>query len=566
MTFQNTQPDKIDDERWESALERRRVIERWLEIASPTKELAADFAAKLNCSVPTFYRWVQNFRKDHQTSSLVVGLNRGNKTKQRLHPDVEKIISDVIKNLYLTKERPIRARVVEEVELQCFKVNLSPPSKPTIYRRIADVPAFIATEHRYSKKKAKHLFEPHKGSATTATRPLEQVQIDHTPTDLTLVDPKEREGIDRAWITSAIDSYSRACMGFYLSFGAPSSLSTALCLTQSVLPKEQLLREHKISGNWSMQGLPEKIFVDNGSDFHSAAFKRGCDQHGISLDYRPKGAPQFGAVIERFIKTLNHRSHNIPGTTFSSSHHRGEYDSQGRACMTLKELEGYLLEFIVNVYNQRLHQGIGMPPAAKFEQGFGGNDPRSIVRRPRLPSNQKTFLIDFLPVMTRTVQRYGVRVDGINYYSDILGQILFDGDKRKFELRRDPRDISTLYLYHPEDKTYYELPYRDPSQPPMSIWELRHIKDRMRREGKDQVDEGRIFAGYEAMQNRIAESVASTQKAKKQRRTEKRRMNPHAAQTHAAKPAPAGPRETLSNDDLEFEFDPSMIESEIKIR
>lgn len=153
MTFQNTQPDKIDDERWESALERRRVIERWLEIANPTKELAADFAAKLNCSVPTFYRWVQNFRKDHQTSSLVVGLNRGNKTKQRLHPDVEKIISDVIKNLYLTKERPIRARVVEEVELRCFKAKLSPPSKPTIYRRIADVPAFIATEHRYSKRK-----------------------------------------------------------------------------------------------------------------------------------------------------------------------------------------------------------------------------------------------------------------------------------------------------------------------------------------------------------------------------------------------------------------------------
>lgn len=65
-----------------------------------------------------------------------------------------------------------------------------------------------------------------------------------------------------------------------------------------------------------MQGLPENIFVDNGSDFHSAAFKRGCDQHGISLDYRPKGAPQFGAVIERFIKTLNHRSTIFPGRLF----------------------------------------------------------------------------------------------------------------------------------------------------------------------------------------------------------------------------------------------------------
>jgi len=566
LTSQDAQPDKIEDARWQEALGRRRLIEQWLLAPEQSRELAAEFASALNCSTATFYRWVAKFKEDHQTSSLVIGLERGNKNKQRLHSDIEKIIFDTIEELYLTKERPIPARIVEEVQLRCFKADLTPPSRPTIYRRIDDVPAFVATEHRYSKKKAKQLFEPHKGTATTATRPLEQIEIDHTPTDLTLVDPIDREVIDRAWITLAIDSYSRACLGFYLSFGAPSTLSTALCLTQAVLPKEQVLREHKIPGNWPMQGLPEKIFVDNGSDFHSAAFTRGCDQHGISVDYRPKGAPQFGAIVERFVKTLNHRSHDVPGTTFSNSQQRDEYDSQGRACMTLKELEGYLLEFIVNVYNQRLHHGIGMPPAAKFEQGFGGKDPRSIIRRPRLPKNQKTFLIDFLPVMTRTIQRYGVRVDGINYYSDILGQILFDGDKRKFELRRDPRDISRLYLYHPDDKTYYELPYRDLSQPPMSIWELKHVKDRVRRAGKEQVDEERIFAGYEAMQNRITQSVSTTRKAKKQRSTHKRRMNPHAPVTRLPKPAPNEPQEPMTSEDLEFEFDPSMIESEIKIR
>ncbi|MFG5379736.1 hypothetical protein ACEWPN_00880, partial [Yoonia sp. R2-816] len=45
--------------------------------------------------------------------------------------------------------------------------------------------------------------------------------------------------------------------------------------------------------------LPDKVHVDNGADFRSRAFKRGCDDAGIAIDWRPPGTPRFGGHIER---------------------------------------------------------------------------------------------------------------------------------------------------------------------------------------------------------------------------------------------------------------------------
>lgn len=40
-----------------------------------------------------------------------------------------------------------------------------------------------------------------------------------------------------------------------------------------------------------MSGKPRAIYVDNGAEFHSEELRRGCDQHGITLEYRPMGMP-----------------------------------------------------------------------------------------------------------------------------------------------------------------------------------------------------------------------------------------------------------------------------------
>ena len=50
-----------------------------------------------------------------------------------------------------------------------------------------------------------------------------------------------------------------------------------------------------------------------------------------------------------------HRIHLIPGTTFSNVAEKGGYDSEGRAVMTLKELERWLALEILGVYHKSVH-------------------------------------------------------------------------------------------------------------------------------------------------------------------------------------------------------------------
>ena len=71
----------------------------------------------------------------------------------------------------------------------------------------------------------------------------------------------------------------------------------------------------------------------------------------------------------------------------------------------------------------------------------------------RRPSDEQRFRLDFLPFVERTVQPYGVAIDGIRYYGDVLRRFIGaseDGRQRSFVFRRNPRDISTIYFWDPE--------------------------------------------------------------------------------------------------------------------
>tara|TARA_R110001583_G_scaffold195257_4_gene371249 strand:+ start:66962 stop:67117 length:156 start_codon:yes stop_codon:yes gene_type:complete len=50
-----------------------------------------------------------------------------------------------------------------------------------------------------------------------------------------------------------------------------------------VFDKSAWLKERDIVEPWRVAGLPDKVHVDNGADFRSRAFKRGCDGAGIAI-------------------------------------------------------------------------------------------------------------------------------------------------------------------------------------------------------------------------------------------------------------------------------------------
>jgi len=128
-----------------------------------------------------------------------------------------------------------------------------------------------------------------------------------------------------------------------------------------------------------------------------------------------------------------------------------------------------------------------------------------------------------MPYAERTVQPHGITLDEIHYYDDILRPWISAADpsdgrgkrKRKFIIRRDPRDISRVHFYDPELKQYFELPYRHTAHPPISVWELREARRRLQEEGQKAVNEGLLFDAYNRLRVLETEAMYETKKARR---------------------------------------------------
>jgi len=96
------------------------------------------------------------------------------------------------------------------------------------------------------------------------------------------------------------------------------------------------------------------------------------------------------------------------------------------------------------------------------------------------------------------------------------------GRKRKFTVRRDPRDISVVHFWDPEAEEYFRIPYRNTTHPAISMWELKEIRRQLRQQGRESVNEDLIFSAYARMRE-IADTARRTTKAA--RRDSQRRLN-----------------------------------------
>jgi putative transposase len=308
------------------------------------------------------------------------------------------------------------------------------------------------------------------------------------------------------------------CWAFTSRSIRPERLRPDSGIAHAALPKETWLAKRGIVGSWPCWGFPARIHLDNAKEFHGEMLRRACEQYGITLEYRPVAQPHMGGHIERLLGTLLRALHELPGATFSNPGERGNYDSQARAVMTLGELERWLTEYIVGVYHAKRHRGIGTSPLQRWTTGAFGDahdGGTGVVDR---PANEERIRLDFLPFVERTVQPYGVSIEGIHYYSDVLRRFVGateNGRRRVFVFRRDPRDISTVSFWDPELQRYSTIPYRNTTHPPISIWELRELRGKLHEAGRAHIDEAAIFEAYRRLREREARAVSETQRTRR---------------------------------------------------
>lgn len=507
---------EFTEQEWKEAKKREKAIQPYLSFVCPRDE-AERIGITLGISGRQVYKLIGRYQASGgQFLSLLPCKRKGGAGKGRINNEIEKIIQVTIRELYLTKQKLKISTVVEEVLRHCHYSNLKKPSERTIRRRIECIEAKHVLIKREGAKVAREEYSPIVGSFPEVTKPLAVLQIDHTPVDLIIVDEFHRKPIGRPYLTVAIDVFSRCITGFCLTLEAPSAVSVGLCLSHSIFDKDTWLIERKINSSWPIWGKPSVIYVDNASEFHSEALQRGCDTHNIRIEYRPIGQPHFGGIVERVIGTLMQLIHQLPGTTFSTIAERGNYPSEKKATLTLAELEHWLTVAITDYYHQKIHSGISLPPIEKYKIGILGDETnKGCGYFPRI-QNKKAFLIDFLPIERRTLQRHGFMLDHITYYSPVLSPLI--ANRRKyatFIIRRDPRDISHIYILDPDSHAYLEIPYRTLSRPTVTLWEHRQALNFLREKGIEKKDENLIFQAVEKLREITKEATKQSKSARR---------------------------------------------------
>ncbi|TIH15596.1 transposase [Marinifilum sp. JC120] len=548
--------DAVSEERMTLATERYKAIEPLVDLKGRTRDVVEARGKELQIHPSTLYNWLHWYEQSGKLTSLVPR-NRNDKGKKKFSEEIESLVQSTIETEYLSPQKKSVSEVYKKIKKKCYEEGLKAPHINTVRNRIKEISPYIKTKRRHGDKEANDSYGEIKGSFPGADFPLAVVEIDHTQIDLILVDDIHRQAIGRPWITLAMDVYSRMVVGFYLSFDRPGYVGTGLSIYRSIALKDKWLAEMGIDVKWPCYGIPKTIHVDNAKEFRSISFENACAQYGINIEWRPVGRPQFGPHIERLLGNFAKKIHNLPGTTFSNVQQRGRYQSEKKASFTLSDFEKWLTIYITQIYHEEVHSSLNMTPYNKYRQGIFGDDRHPGVGLYPKIADEEALLLDFMPMIKRSVQRDGVSIDKIKYWSDVLRRWIncsySDRSKltRKFIFRRDPRDVSQIWFFDPELETYYPIPYRDTSHPPISIWEFRKIKKDLEEAGQKDVDERKIFEAYDRM-DKIEENAVKQTKAARLKR-QKRISGLGATNKIINKSAKVGLNEEIQNDNLEFD-------------
>ena len=408
-------------------------------------------------------RWLEKWLAwGEDDEALLPG--RGGNRVDRFCGKARALLTDTVTENYLVDTRPTAVAVHRSVEAAFEDANaplpvterMSVPSYQAVLDEISRIDRYTLEFCRVGRRSAEHLFRT-VGNGPVSDRHNQTWEIDHTTVDAIVIDPESGMPIGRPRVTPCLDRHSRCCTGVTIGFEPPSAAVALECLAMAVMPKDKLLSTVADIGTWPCFGAPDEIVSDQGGDFRSAAFKAGCLIIGIDVEHSPLLKAWYRGRIERFIKRLSREVfHRVPGTTFSNFFLRNkEAIPETVAVCTLDELWGYVIRFIVDIYNRKPHRALGgKSPLELWNESVRING----LRPPPTPERLRQACS--LP-QTRTLQRYGIEIDGLIYQSHhLLGLRVRQDCPRLVKVLQDRDDLTRIRVINPFGGAEIVVPIR----------------------------------------------------------------------------------------------------------
>jgi putative transposase len=454
----------------------------------------------------TLYRWWHRYTASDNDLLALVDKSSGKTGNRAFSKLVIDELNEIIESVYLTEQKPSKKHVYRIFKNRINELNLTQleplkfPSRAHFYRLMKQLHSYDVMAAREGKATADNHFR------ATAAGPLvryilERVEVDHTILDVHAVNPETGKVEGRPTLTVILDVYSRMVLGLYIGFEPPSQLSVMRALRHAILPKDLSDERYKgIEDPWPTYGNPVTLVCDNGLEFHSDSLKRFCGELNIDLQFCPKKSPQHKGTVERFIGTLNRQvCHLLPGTTFSNVEERGEYDSEGKACLTLEEIRNLIYRWIVVIYSQEIHSTTKRTPIALWQEGLE-------IVEPMLPESVQQLNLALTLETRRTLTHKGIEIFNQFYNSSAL-KALRERAPENYSVivRYDEENIGSIWVYDERHADFIRVPSTTPEYSEgLSSRQHSYIRQKLIEKGLKEQNEKAVLAHrarlYEAIQ------------------------------------------------------------------
>lgn len=414
----------------------------------------------------TLRKWIALFRAGGKWALVDLCAKRGNRSSY-FSVDENALLMKTVQEYYLDINRPSVAKTAIEVRRVFTRENESRavaglsqmriPSREAVRLLVKSLDRFMVMVARYGQQEAMKRMKPVSGGLTVS-RPLERAETDECKIDLItimaqsgllgLFTPEELHelGLDnkkhRWWLVFVIDCRTRMILGMQLTRN-PTTSAALECLRMSMSPKCEFVDAVGATTPWTASGKCETLVADNGV-FKSIRFTDSCANLGVNVLRTIAGTPAMRGMIERLFRTAAMKLFaRLSGRTFSNVLERGDYPAKERACLTTEDLCYALVRWVVDIYHNTPHEGLGgLTPLQQWELDHkNGNYPLHA-----LPTREQRRLGFGLPC-TRTLQKDGITILGVRYHSDALARRHMLYGNHAVDIRWDHTDIGAISVH-----------------------------------------------------------------------------------------------------------------------
>lgn len=334
------------------------------------------------------------------------------------------------------------------------------------------------------------------GKPIRASRFLEKVVIDHLELPAwAAVGDEDQLRVKTAWLTIAVDVFSRVVLGYVLTMRAPSFWTLMELMRRVAMPKKPPPVLAALYPDLRyICGKPSDVYYDNAPEHRGHSAEDAFRGVGTTVHLGPTGKAQTRGVVERPLGTIQRKIvDELKGRSYPIDYSRkAKHDGEPEACVRADELDG-IANYAVAEYNTDAHEALDeRPPLLSFMKSARkhGIDVFSDFQRLRVQ------LMEVIPSIQ--VKKDGARAFGLRYYSARNVPILLDGMMGKRPGRHDPTDevtVETKAKYDPEDiyvlhvwndaaQDYVELVCEDEEMEGVPLWFHEESRDLARAEGR----------------------------------------------------------------------------------